>query len=244
MFHWILRRSSAVHKRLATSPAPFLRSPGSPPQHYHQASGTLYSLLGWQQDNGPLGPSETNRPCWAGGGGAILRPRELNTASVPLGQARRGQDVGAGGSGANWPWRQGPGQAAGLTWRVLRAGCGSRCGGGARAWTRPASAPGPGECAPPPSEHYGGGGAGADPCHPEPKENRAKVCREVLHSGWLCPASAYFLNISPTGSIDRSCLPSKGYRNAAELLHRHCVLQALVDCLPCSGCPPPDPWSP
>lgn len=45
-------------------------------------------------------------------------------------------------------------------------------------------------------------GAGADPCYPEPKENRAKVCREVLHSQLAVPClsllpkhPAYFLNI-------------------------------------------------
>lgn len=59
----------------------------------------------------------------------ILRPRELNTASVPLGQARSGQ-AGGGGRGAHWPWRQGQGRAAALTWRVLRAGAAAAAAAG------------------------------------------------------------------------------------------------------------------
>lgn len=53
MFRWIPRSSSAVNKRLAISTAAF--SPGSvfPPQHYHQAPGTLYSLLGLAEQWSP-----------------------------------------------------------------------------------------------------------------------------------------------------------------------------------------------
>lgn len=194
-----------------TSPVPFLRSSGSPPQHYHQAPGTLYSLLGWQQDNGPLGPSETNRPCWAGGGGAILRPRELNTASVPFGQARSGQD-GGGGRGAHWPWRQGPGQAAGLTWRVLRAGAAAAAAAGRGPWTRPASAPGPGECAPPPSERHGGGGGRGQPLPPGAQGEQGQGMSGGLALTLAMPClsllperPAYTTPVAKLGSIDRAC---------------------------------------
>lgn len=151
---------------------------------------------------------------------------------------------GGGGRGAHWLWRQGPGQAAGLTWRVLRAGCGSRCGGGAGAWTRPASAPGPGECAPPPSERHGGGGGRGRPLPPGAQGEQGKG----MSGGLVLTLAVPCLSLLPEHLaywIDGSCLPSKGYRNAAELLHQHCILQALADCLPCSGCPSsPDPRSP
>lgn len=126
----------------------------------------------------------------------------------------------------------------------VESGCGSRCGGGAEAWTRPASAPGPSECAPPPSERHGGG-AGADPCYPEPKENRAKVCREVLHSQLAVPClsllpehPAYTAPVAKLGSIDRAC-PARGI----EML-QSCFTDTvprrfwLVDC-PALGPPTP-----
>lgn len=76
----------------------FPRARSSLPNTTTKPQAPSIPFWGWQ-NNGPLGPSKTNGPCWAGGGGAILRPRELNTASVPLRLARRGQEGGRG------PWR-------------------------------------------------------------------------------------------------------------------------------------------
>lgn len=199
MFHWIPRSPSTLNKRLATSSAAFSLSPGSPPQHYHQAPGTLYSLLGLaagQWSPWPLGDK------WA------LLGRRRGRDIAPKGVEYSFCASRAGAQGTGWgkgpcrPLAVKPGAGPGC-WPHLaesgESGCGSRCGGGAGAWTRPGRARGPGECAPPPSERPGGGGGAGrgDPCHPEPKENRAKVCREVQHSSWLCPASFSYLNTPP-----------------------------------------------
>lgn len=235
--------SSALHKRLAASPPASPLSSGSPPQHYHQAPGTLYSLLSLRQDNGPLGPSETNGPCWAGGGGAILRPRELNAASVPLGQARSGQD-GGGSRGGHWLWRQGPGQAAGLTWprvpRVLRAreaaavAAGRGHGPGLPERGAPPSAPRRPVSAP----AAAAGGPGPTPATPSPRRTKGQGMSGGPHSSWLCPASAYYLSTLPAlpqiDSLGQPSSPSEGRRDAAL-----CLAGSRVVACPATGSPPP-----
>lgn len=135
------------------SPEPGLPSPTLPPSPRH-----------------PLFPSGLAAGQWT--------PWPIGDKQALLGR-RRGRDIAPQGAeysfcaswaGAQWtgrgrgPWRPlalasgaGPGCWPHLA-ESIENGCGSRCGGGAGAWTRPASAPGPRECAPPPSERHGGGG--------------------------------------------------------------------------------------
>lgn len=197
MLHWILKSSSAVHKRQATSSAPFLRSPGFPPQHYHQAPGTLYS------------PSGLAAGQWT--------PWPIGDKQALLGQ-RRGRDIAPRGAeysfcaswaGAQWtgrgrgPWRPlalasgaGPGCWPHLA-GVLRAGAaaaaaaGRRHGPGLPARRVPASAPRRPVSAT-------AAGPGPTPATRSPRRTGPRyVGRSCTHS-WLCPASAYFLNIQPT----------------------------------------------
>lgn len=156
-----LQGSRAPNKSLVTTLAASVFSELGFPHHHHaipfprhpRIPGARLSLRVRRWDNGPVGASETNAPCWAAGGGAA-QPR-----IAECGFCTFWEHGGAGrGPGPRAPIGHGARGRAKLVAAPGPSGRSSRgCGGGGEvaAWSRPGGAGGSSGYAPPPSKRPG-----------------------------------------------------------------------------------------